>query len=50
MFVCILWLLLPGTDLISLFRDHSVTYRVAQKSKPLPNDHKSVLNRINALQ
>jgi len=26
------------------------TYRVAQKSKPLPNDQKIVLNRIKACQ
>jgi len=25
-------------------------YKVAQKSKPLPNDHKIVLNRIKAWQ
>jgi len=25
-------------------------YRVAQKSKPLPNDQKSVLNRIKVCQ
>jgi len=27
-----------------------VYYRVAQKSKPLPNDQKIVLNRIKACQ
>jgi len=33
----------------SAARNASPIYRVAQKSKPLPNDQKIVLNRIKAV-
>jgi len=35
---------------LSRKRTQAYKYRVAQKSKPLPNDQKIVLNRIKACQ